>query len=169
MLTLAVAVGVNTASVALQARCGLFTSRFGRRGLEAHLAVTLPGWLAFLALLPRAGAPTEWPLPAQSKPLGRPLQVASGLLWLAAFRQLGPVRTANGYFFGRGPRARASGGVYRHLSNPMYAAYVLALVGTAFRTANAAYLPLAAEAAMLFSIEARIENRPFRKREVTPR
>ncbi|MGH7776893.1 MAG: hypothetical protein ACREPI_06935 [Candidatus Dormibacterales bacterium] len=40
-LALAAAVGVNTASIP-QAYCGLFTSRFGWRGLEALLAV-LPG------------------------------------------------------------------------------------------------------------------------------
>src|SRR5262249_28062638 len=83
-------------------------------------------------------------------------------LWLAAFRQLGPARTANGFFFNRGPARRVEGGVYRWLRDPMYTAYALALVGLGLWRRNAAYPALAAEAyALLEWVEAPVENAPF--------
>ena len=94
------------------------------------------------------------------RPLGRPLLVTAGLLWLAAFRELGGATVANGNFFGKGRQTPAAGGIFRLLKNPMYDSYALALIGLGLRRANAVYLLLAGESLLLLNqIEARVENR----------
>ena len=110
------------------------------------------------------GGHVVWPLPAALRPVGVVLVAAAAVLWLAAFVQLGPTRTANGFFFGRGPAERVDGRLFRWVRNPMYDSYALALVGTAFATANGVYLLLALESYVLLNrMEAPVENRPFER------
>jgi protein-S-isoprenylcysteine O-methyltransferase Ste14 len=160
MAALALATGANTGSVVLQQRTGFLTRRFGRRGWYVHLALVLPLWGRFLSLLRPIARRQCWLLPAPLRPLGTPVLVAAGALWLAAYAKLGGARTGNGNLFGHGDTAPVTGGIYRFRANPMYDAYVLALVGLALRTRSAAFLVLAGEAALLcHGIEARAENR----------
>lgn len=161
-LALAAAVAINTASVALEQRRSLLSRRFGRRGWYVHLAVVTPPWALFVALLPSISGRVMWPLNPRLRPLGKALAVLGAAIWLDAFARMGPERTANGYFFGHGPRQQVTGGVYRWLHNPMYDAYALVLAGVGLRTRNARFLVLAAEAYLLLNlVEARVENRPF--------
>ncbi|MBI4214007.1 MAG: hypothetical protein HY534_06835 [Chloroflexi bacterium] len=158
----AIAAAVNTASVAVQQRFHFLTRTFGKNGWYVHIALIAPPWLAFLALLRDLNQRARWPLPESMRPLGSFLLVIASGLWFAAFRELGPVRVANGYFFGRGPSERVSGSVFRLRRDPMYDAYALALVGTAFRRANGVYLLLAVESLLLLNgLEASVENRAF--------
>ena len=160
----AAAVAVNTASVTAQQRTAWATRRFGPRAWHAHLVLIAPGWVAFLLSLPGLDREAAWPLAPRVRPVGCAILAASAALWLAAYRQLGPERMSNGYFFGRGPSQPVAGGIFRWLDNPMYDSYGLAFAGAALVRANAAYLLLAAESVVLLNlIEARIENRPFRR------
>lgn len=163
----AVAAGINTGSVVLQRRNGFLTRRFGARGWYLHLALITPGWVVFLILLARIGNHVRWPLPSALRPVGVVLLLMSSGTWLWAFAQLGPERVANGYFFGRGPREPVEGGLFRQLRNPMYDSYLVALVGLALFRAKAVYLVLALESYLLLNLmEARVENRPFRKAQL---
>jgi len=158
----ALAAAVNTASVAQQQRTAWATRRFGRSAWHAHLLLIAPGWLAFLVSLPGLDRAVVWPLPRRVRPAGWALLAASAGLWLAAYRQLGPERIANGYFFGRGASQPVSGGIFRWLRNPMYDSYALAFAGSALVSANAVYLLVAAESVLLLNfVEAKVENRPF--------
>lgn len=159
MTAFALAALVNTASVFAQHRAAYLTRWFGRRGWYAHLAIVLPPWAVFLALLPGAGRDARWPLPRWQRPLGTALLGTAAVLWVLTYRQLGGVRVANGAIFGRGSQERVVGGVFRIRRNPMYDSYVLALLGMAFYRGNAAYLLLAGEAALLcHGLEARVER-----------
>lgn len=158
----AFAAGVNTASITHQREIGWLTHRLGGRAWHAHLALIAPGWAAFFLFLAGLDREVRWPLPTRLRPVGYGLLAASAGLWLAAFSQLGPERTANGYFFGRGPREAVTGGIYRWRRNPMYDSYALAFAASALARANAVYLLLAAESVLLLNLlEARVENRPF--------
>src|SRR5262245_27855131 len=147
----ALAAGTNTLSVELEARRGHLTRRFGRRAWYVHLALVTPPWVGFLALLPGLGRHVRWPLPRRLRPLGAAFLAIAVLLWLQAYRQLGAVRVANGDHFGRRPRQRVAGGVFRFLANPMYDSYALGLVGLALLRRNAAYLLLAGESYLLLN------------------
>ncbi len=160
LLAFAAATGVNTASVALQQRRACFTRWFGRRGWYAHLALVLPAWGTFLALLLGLGRAVRWPLPQRARPVGTAALAVAALLWLLTFHQLGAARTANGDIFGHDSRPPVRGGPFRFRRNPMYDSYALALVGLALHRANAVYLPLAGASLLLLNqIEARVENR----------
>lgn len=158
----ALAAGINTASLAREQDTGWLTRRFGRRAWYAHLLLISPAWMAFLFSLTRVDPKARWSLPGLLRPAGWGLVAASAGLWVAAYRQLGPDRTANGYFFGRGPSEPVTGGIYRWLRDPMYDAYALAFAGGGLATANAVYLLLAAQSVLLLNLlEAGVENRPF--------
>ncbi|MGD9893737.1 MAG: methyltransferase [Dehalococcoidia bacterium] len=161
MVLFTTAAGVNTASVAFQQRTAYLTRRFGPYGWCIHLVTVISLWVCFLALLPGLGRRVRWPLPSLVRPWGVPLLVVAALGWLIAFLQLGGTRTGNGNFFGHGSTEPVCGGIFALLRNPMYDSYVLALVGAALHSGNAVYLLLAGQAAVLFHIEADIENRPF--------
>jgi len=156
----AVAAGINSADVAIEQRSRIFTRHFGRRGWYIHLAIVLPAWIGVLLQMRRVGRHVQWPLPQALQPLGMLLLTAATGFWLAAFTELGPVRTGNGDLFGHGSQEPVTGGVFRYRSNPMYDSYVLALVGLALHASNAVYLLLAGEALVLcHGFEARVENR----------
>jgi len=156
----ALAAGVNTASVALQQRDQFLTRRFGRRGWYVHLAVVLPPWAVFLALVPRLGGQVRWPLPRAVQVAGPPVLGVAASLWVLAYRQLGGTRMANGNIFGVGDATRVEGGLFRFVANPIYLSYLLTFIGLAFRQRNAVYLLLAGESYLLFNqLEARVENR----------
>ncbi len=88
----------------------------------------------------------------------------SSVLWLWTFAQLGPVRTANGNIFGRGPTEPVDEGPFRYLQNPMYDSYLLTFVGLALWKANAQYLVLALESYVLLNlVEGRVENRAIQR------
>ena len=160
LLAFAAAAGLNTASVALQQQTACFTRWFGRRGWYLHLALVLPAWGAFLALLPGLGRAIHWPLPRWWRPVGDAVLAVAALLWLLTVRELGAARTANGDIFGHDSRPPTRGGPFRCRRNPMYDSYALALVGLALHRANAVYLPLAGASLLLLNqIEARVENR----------
>lgn len=158
---LALAAFVNTGSVALEQRTQFLSRRFGRwRGWRIHLAVVLPPWAAFLALVPGLGSRVRWPLPRAVRWAGLPILGAAVTLWLLAFRQLGGTRTANGNVFGVGETTLITGGIFRFVANPMYLSYLLAFVGLACSRRNAVYLLLAGESYLLLNqLEARIERR----------
>jgi protein-S-isoprenylcysteine O-methyltransferase Ste14 len=162
LLAFAFAAAVNTGSVAIQQRSQLLTRTVGSAAWYFHLGLISPPWIWFLALLRDLEQHVRWPLPDRARPLGSALLAAAGLIWLVAFRQLGPARVANGNFFGRAPTAPVAGGIFRWLRDPMYDAYALAFIGAALRRANAAYLLLAAESLVLLNgCEASVENRPL--------
>lgn len=159
---LVLATCVNTASVAAQQHGHYLTRWFGRRGWYVHLALVLPPWLAFLALLPGLNRHVHWPLPRAGRRYGGLVLALAGVLWVLAYRALGAARTGNGNFFGRAPDAPVDSGLFRLRTNPMYDSYTLALVGLALIRQNAAYLPIAAASIpLLHGLEAGIENRPF--------
>jgi protein-S-isoprenylcysteine O-methyltransferase Ste14 len=150
---------VNTGSVALQQRTAWLTRRFRRRGWYAHLALIAPAWLAFLVSLPILHERVRWPLPRALRPAGNICLVVAAAVWMPAFAALGPVRAANGDQFGRARRLRIRHGIFRSLANPMYDGYALAFIGTALRSGNAVFLPLAGTSYLLLNqIEARVEN-----------
>lgn len=162
MFAFAAAAGANTVSVMIQQSRQVLTRRFGRRGWYVHLALTAPLWGVFVYLLSGLGRHVIWPLPASLRPAGVALLVVGAALWLAAFVQLGPERTANGFFFGRGPAEPVTSRLFARLRNPMYDSYALAFVGLACTRANGAYLLLALESYLLLNVvEASVENRPF--------
>ena len=155
----ALAVAVNTGSVAAQQRGAHLTRRFGRCVWEAHLALIAPAWLAFLALLPRAGRGVCWRLPTWARPVGWAMLAAATALWALAYRRLGFVRMANGDLFGRAAPLRLEDGVFACLRDPMYDSYGLALAGAGLASGNPAYLALAAESVLLLNgLEARVER-----------
>jgi protein-S-isoprenylcysteine O-methyltransferase Ste14 len=160
----ALAAGVNTASVAVQQETAVFTRRCGAKAWYVHLAVITPGWVAFLFLVAGVSRHFRWALPGLLRPAGVALVLVAAVLWLIAAIQLGPERIANGYFFGRGPRTGLSTGIFRWLRNPVYDSYALAFFGVGLLSANGVYLLLAAESYLLCNlVEARVENRPFRR------
>lgn len=160
MAAFALAAGINTGSVALQLRTGLLTRRYGSKAWYVHLAAVTPAWLLFLYLLSNIGRHRGWALPEQLRPAGIFILVIASGLWLWAFTQLGPERTANGNIFGRGPAEPVDKGPFRLLRNPMYDSYLLAFVGLALWKANAQYFLLALESYLLLNVlEARVENR----------
>lgn len=161
-IALATAVALNTASVEA-ARRGLMRQWFGRRAWSIHLLAITPAWGLFLLLLPTLPPDLFTRLPRRLIPAGAVLLIASAALWTWTFALLGPERTANGYFFDRGPRGAVNGGPYRWLRNPMYVGYIGLLAGTALATRRPAYGLLAIEAGiLLLGVEARAENRPFK-------
>ena len=162
MTLFAVAVAINTGSVALQQRTQYLSRRFGTRAWHVHLGLVTAAWAAFLLTLIDHGVHVRWTLPHALRPAGLAVLAVSAALWLWAFAQLGVKRLANGNFFGRGPSAAVRGGPFRWLRNPMYDSYALAFVGMGLVTNNAAFFVLAAESYLLLNvIEARVENRPF--------
>jgi protein-S-isoprenylcysteine O-methyltransferase Ste14 len=104
---------------------------------------------------------TEGPflLAAAVRPLGMAVLAGASALWLLAYRELGPARTANAGQFGRAPRVRLGRGVFAWLRDPVYDAYALGLAGAGLSRGNPAYLALAAESVLLLNIaEARVER-----------
>ncbi|MHB8573939.1 MAG: methyltransferase [Dehalococcoidia bacterium] len=169
MAALALATGVNTGSVVLRQRTSFLTRRFSRRGWYVHLMLVPPPWGWFLSLLRPIARRQRWLMPAHLESLGNPVLAVAGALWLGAYAKLGGARTANGNPFGHGNAAPVTNGIYRLRANPMYDAYVLALIGLALRNRNAAFLVLAGEAAVLcHGIEARAENRAISRATVGP-
>lgn len=166
----AIAAGVNTGTVALQQRGQHLTRCFGQAAWRVHLALITPPWALFLFSLVKLDRRSRWRLPAQMRPLGTPVLAAAGLLWTLAFKKLGPARMANGYFFGAANSQPVTDGVFHWLENPVYDSYALALVGQALLRADARFLVLAAESVLLLNgLEARVENRPFRRKRSVPR
>jgi protein-S-isoprenylcysteine O-methyltransferase Ste14 len=166
---LAAAVTINTASVSVEQETRALSRRFKDRAWHVHLALVTPPWALFVGLLPGLNRPVPWPLGRRLRRLGTAFMVVAAGVWLDAFARMGPERTANGYFFGRGPREPVTGGVYRWLRNPMYDAYALALAGSGLQSGNAAFLALAGEAYLLLNfVEARVENRPFKAISIGP-
>jgi len=162
MAALACGAGINTASVAIQARHRLLTRWFGDHAWHAHLVLITPAYVWFVLSLICLEHGVRWPLPWRFRGLGAMLIAGAATVWGLAYRQLGPKRTANGYFFGITDEQPVRAGVFKWLRNPMYDSYVAALAGLALLSGNAAYLALAAEAFVAFNIvEARVENRPF--------
>ena len=100
LLAFVAAVGVNTASVALQQRTACFTRWLGCRGWYLHLALVLPAWSVFLGRLPGLGRAVRWPLPEHVRPAGSAALTAAALVWLLAVREVGAARTANANIFG---------------------------------------------------------------------
>jgi len=155
-----VAVGINTASVAIEQRRGLLTRCFGSKGWYVHLAVISPGWAWFFLLLRKLGTRTIWPLPKGLRPFGGTLLPMAAAGWLLAFIQLGPVRTLNGNNFGRANADPITVGSFHWSPNPMYDSYVIAFIGRALRDGNGVYLLLAAQSFILLNlIEASVEGR----------
>ena len=160
MTALALAAGVNTGSIAIQQRYQLLTRMFASRDWAMHLLLISPSYLWFLYLIARLVRDRPRGRPGTFRPIGAVLSVAAVVVWAAAYRQLGPARTGNGYFFGRGGSQPVQGGIYRWLANPMYDSYTAMLVGLALWNRDQRFLVLAAEAYLMFNVvEARIENR----------
>ena len=163
MLAFVVAVGVNTASVAVEHRWHVLTRLCGRAGWYLHLAVIAPAYLWLFVLLASLDHYGRWKLPAAARPLGAVLMLLSAWLWKSAYHRLGGPRVANGDVFGRVPAAHVKVGVFLWLRDPMYDSYALALVGAGLWTGNIAYFALAAESiALLNCIEAKVEARALR-------
>ncbi len=160
----ALATAINTASIALQQKCGLPSRLFRKGDWFAHLALVTPAWVWCLVLLRRLGQHVRWPLPEMLHLLGLPVLGAGVILFLFAFRELGFAAAANGYFFGRTPKTPVRSGVFRVLKNPIYDSYAIGLAGVALLSANAVYLLVAAESVLLLNqVEARVENQPFER------
>jgi protein-S-isoprenylcysteine O-methyltransferase Ste14 len=159
MSVLALATGVNSASVWAEGRHRLLSRGFGRHAFAAHLALIAPPWSAAVAMIVRLPRHPRGTLPNRLRPLGWGLAAVAAAVWIDAFRRLGPRRTANGDIFGEGPAAPVRSGAYRLLRDPMYDAYALGLGAAALTTGNAAYLALAVESFVVLNVlEARIER-----------
>lgn len=159
MAVFALAAGVNTASVWAERRCRLLSRLFGKRAFAAHVALISPPWAVAVAMIASTGGSTRLRLPHPLRPLGWCLCALAAVVWVDAFRRMGPRRTANGDFFDRDAPEPVLTGVYRLLRNPMYDAYALGLAAAALATGSPAYLPLAAESFLLLNlVEARIER-----------
>ena len=160
MAALAVAAGVNTASIAIQARYRLLTRMFASRDWAIHLILISPVYTWFLYLVASLVRDTAHRRPGRFRPIGAIVCIVALMVWVVAYRQLGPARTGNGYFFGRGGSTPVQGWLYRWLANPMYDSYTAMLIGLAIWNSDKRFLPLAAEAYLMFNIvEARVENR----------
>jgi protein-S-isoprenylcysteine O-methyltransferase Ste14 len=159
MAVLALAAGVNCASVWAEGRWRLLSRGLGRHAFAAHLALIAPPWSAAVVMIVGLPRHPRGALPNRLRPLGWGLAAVAGAVWIDAFRRLGPRRTANGDVFGEGPALPVRSGVYRLLRDPMYDAYALGLAAAALTTGNAAYLALAGESFVVLNLlEARIER-----------
>ncbi|HZV49012.1 MAG TPA: methyltransferase [Candidatus Dormibacteraeota bacterium] len=153
---LALAVVVNSASVATEGWCGAWTRVFGHRAWLVHALLILPPWVWFLRSLarvpPRRSAS---PAPAAAGLIGE----AGGLgLVVVGFRRLGLAAAVNGDLFGLMPRKPDPRPVLGVIRDPVYTGYTAWLAGWALRTGRLRLLPVAAEMLVLLTLEARIED-----------
>lgn len=156
-LMLALAVTVNSLSVAAEGRRGALSHVFGRRAWLVHAALVIPAWASFLRSLPRV---------PQSACRRRPAHVCAGLigealglgLVAAGFRRLGLAAAVNGDVFGLMPRQPDAGPLLGVVRDPIYTGYSAWLAGWALRTGRFRLLPVAAEMLVLLFLEARIED-----------
>jgi protein-S-isoprenylcysteine O-methyltransferase Ste14 len=163
--TLALAVGVNTASVALQGTLRPLERAFGRGAVVAHAALIVTGWICFLRSLRRVPRHLE-PVPRGTSVAGIIAElIGIRLLW-SGFRRLGLRALVNADLFGLGRRTR--------IRDPIYAGYALWLAGFAARSGRPGLLPVAGEMLVLLWVEARVEDwarhqNPARRRSGPPK
>lgn len=152
---LALAVAVNSASVAVQGRTGLLTRAFGSAGLPVHAAAIVPAWAWFVRSVSRV--PRTGPVPPALVAVGLLTEAVGLALVVAGFRRLGPAAAVNGDVFGRVER-RPARPLWGAVRDPIYTGYSTWLAGWAVRTGRPQLLPLAALMFALLTLEGRIED-----------
>lgn len=151
----ALAISVNSGSVFAQKRFQ-FYDRWRNNGLLVHGLVILPLWAAFIYLLATLNSHYRLRMPAVPL-VGYAFFVLAIVFFGLAIRAIGWQSLVNGNWFGHGKISRA--GIFSILQNPIYDSYLLAFIGAALSTGNAAYLVIALESYVgLNIIEARVEK-----------
>lgn len=155
-LALLVAVGVNTASVALEGEWRWLTRAFGRRAWIVHSAMIIPPWAWFVVAL---GGIRPGPTPP---PLARAAGVVAEMLGYAlvliGFGTIGAAAAVNGDLFGLVPPTRKNGWRVRWIRDPIYLGYAGILAGRALRRGSPSLHFIAVEALTLLTAEARVED-----------
>jgi protein-S-isoprenylcysteine O-methyltransferase Ste14 len=156
-VTLTLAVGLSSLSVAMEGAYGLLSRTFGRPAWLAHAALSVPPWVWFLRSLRHIPRTRRRVSPALGW-AGLAGEAAGLALVAAGFLRLGPAAVVNGDLFGLIDRNRPYRPVFGVVKDPIYTGYAAWLAGWGLRTGRISLLPLAVQMFVMLTLEARIED-----------